>query len=361
MKHFLFLTLLFFTVACDTTNTTSTDPTVRHMPFDNSAYISIPHQEGQSILRRKLLNLSLTNQLKKAENPAVMDEEMKIQEGDEFNFTNDAFQSSSLNLEEYKTFKSNAAEVVVSYQNRLEIYFVPTGIARNKAFTQLGVIEEADATFTWVESPDDFLVKGKVYYLLSSTKTNLKENDGYYNQQKISLGEQFNEKILSFSSNQIVELELNVNYFLKETYNSLTINRPVKFCTLDMRDAEMCNSCSFKLEKLTGGLINKPLENSDLIDLDIIINEKKYPFKDLNPIKAKNGNFIVTLNLKKMSAVNGIIFQIRQNPPSQVFRNVAATEVSSYCRDSNTTLLLDMTPVVKMNAELNVKGRSLDF
>jgi hypothetical protein len=361
MKHSLFFTLLFtqlfLSVACKNTNTTSTDPYARNLPFNNAIYLSIPHQDDQSILRRKLLNLSLNDQLK---NIDEVDESAKIKNGDEFKFANNSFKSSVLNLAEYEKFKSNAAEVIVSYNNRLEIYFVPTGIERKKALAQLGVTAGPEAKLSWVGETDTFLVKDKVYFLLSASKINLLENDAYFSQQKISLGDYFNEKMFTFSNNQILELEVNVDYSQKETEFAVLRGQKIK-CTRDMQEAGVCDPCNYKLETPTGRLVKKDLESSELVDLDIIINGKIYPLKELSPVKTPNGNFKVILNLKKLIKTERASVQIFQNTQYPVLKQVQAVEVAPTCESKNISNTIDITPTVKMNLELNVKGRILSL
>ena len=64
MRAYLLLSTLLLSTACHHSNTTSTDPNVRKMPFDNTVFLSIPHNEEQSILRRKLLNEALNERMK---------------------------------------------------------------------------------------------------------------------------------------------------------------------------------------------------------------------------------------------------------------------------------------------------------
>lgn len=357
MKHYLLLALLFLSVACKNTNSTSTDPYARNMPFENSVYLTIPHQEDQSVLRRKLLNLSLNNQLKGTNE---VDEASQIKKGDEFKFIDDKFQSSSLNLEEYMNLRSSAAEVIVSYKDRLEIYFVPSGIERKKAFAQLGVIAESEASFSWVGTADNFLLKRNVYYLVSATKVNLKENDVHFNQQRISLGDYFNERMFNFSSNQILELVINVDYSLRETSFAVLGGKTVT-CKSDMREAGMCEPCNYKLETPTGNFIKKALESSELVDLDIIINGRKYPLNELNPVKDSDGNFRVTLDLKKLIKTDMASVQIYQNTQYPVLKTVKPVDIGANCTLMSVSKTIDVTPSVKMNLELNVKGRVLNF
>lgn len=396
MKIYLLLTLLILSVACKKTNLASvipadnkvapssppatpnaTPPVVTPVPipapipappstpsvprliFDNSAYLIIPHQEDQSILRRKLLNLALTEQLKKTGTVSEAEVALQIKSGDEFNFTNDLFKSSSFNLENYKKLKANGAQVIVSYKDRLEIFFAPAGIERDIVFAQLGVVSEPEAKFSWVGTPDKILDKNKIYYLLNATKVNLKENDVYFNQDKISLGANFNEKILSFFGNQILEISLNVDYSIKETALARMTGSPIS-CKRDQQEAGSCPECSYDMEALTGRYINKALDGSEFIDVDIIVNGTKYRLTELNPSNESNGKFKVVLNLKKLIKTDIAIIQIHQNPPRQVLKTVEATTPVT-CRTRYLSNVIDVTPSIKINLELNVKGRALNF
>lgn len=338
-------------MACKNINSTSADGSDRNLPFNNSIYMTISHQEDQSLLRRKLMNLALAERLSKTKE---VTEDSKIKNGDEFQLLGDKFNSSILNVEEYNYFKSNTAEVIISYPDRLDIYFVPTGIQREKAFMQLGL--KNDGKLSWVGA-DTILVKDKVYYLLSASKRHLLENDVHFNQQKMSLGESFNEKNLTFSSTQVLELDIAVDYFQPETTYTLKYGA-VANCKNDMREAGMCGSCNYQMETLTGRFIQAPMNNAELVDLDVFINGKKYALKELNP-KLKNGHFLVDLNLKQLSEEEKISIHIQQNTQMPISKSIQAVGMTQYCINRNVTGSIDVTPSVRMNVEINVKGREL--
>ena len=343
---------LFLSIACNN-NSTTNNPAIRNYPFDNKAYFKITHQEDQSILRQKLLNLSLTNLLNKA---SQLSDVEKIKQGDEFRFSTGKFKSPRFDLLEYNKMKSIAAEVIVSYSNRLEIYFVPVGIERNNALNQLALNTEPGESLSWIDSTDYTLLKNKVYYLLSSNKAQLLNNDIHFNSQKIIIEESFNQKTFNFSKNQVMEIELNINYLVKET-SLQGFNGTKRKCTRDMQEAGLCEECTYKMETLTGRFIKKSLENIDLVDLDIFINEKKYNLNDLNPIKDTNGHFKIILDLKQLVDTSLVNIQILQNIQNPVLKMVKATDVASMCAAQNMNNIIDVTPSVKINFEMKVLGR----
>jgi hypothetical protein len=361
MRAYLLLSALLLSTACHHSNTTSTDPSVRKMPFDNTAFLSIPHSEEQSILRRKLLNEALTDELKKA-NKSELSQVVKIDDGDQFKFVNDSYKLSKITLEEYKRMKANAAEVIVSYNDRLEIYFVPTGIRRDKAFDQLGLLTDIDSNSYWVETPDAYLFKNKTYYLVNASRKEMKENDVYFNHSESAIGSDFNDKILSYDRNQIIELKINADYFVKETsYVEMKRTGPAPSRRSCDWEAGTCGSqvCTFKMEAPTGGLLRSKLTNSELVDLDIVINGRSYPLIELKPKIDQEGNFLVMLDLKKMVNTDMASIEFRQNPQYPVAKNVSGVEYSGSCNNGNDNRVIDITPLLKINLDAMVLGRKL--
>lgn len=362
MKHHLLtlslcLVVLCATVACKKSNSTSNALNERQLPFDNNAYILIPHQEGESVLRRKLLNLALASELK---TNLEMNESEKIIEEDVFKFKEDTFKLSIIDRAEYQNFKDNSAEVIVSYKDHLVIYFVPTGISREKAFRQLAVTPDNEAKFFWVETPDANLLREKTYYLVSATNNELKENDVHYHQSFTTIGANFNEKYFSFGSNQIVEVKVKADYFVKETAYTVLSGAKIR-CKGSDWEAGLCVACQYKIEVPTGGLKKTILESSELVDFDIIINGKSYRLVEFKPLKDKEGNFIVTLDLKKILTTDTAVIEFRQNAQYPVSKLVRGVEYSLSCSNTGESKTIDVTPSLKLDVEMKVKGRFLNF
>lgn len=362
MKHHLLtlslcLVVLCSTVACKNSNSTLGPLSERQLPFDNNAYISIPHPEGESVLRRKLLHLALASELK---TNLEMNESEKMTKEDVFKFKEDTFKLSTVDRAEYQNFKDNSAEVIVSYNDHLVIYFVPTGISREKAFRQLAVSPESEAKFFWVETPDVNLIKEKTYYLVSATNNELKENDIHYHQSLTTIGADFNEKYFSFGSNQIVEVKVKADYFVKETAYAV-LSGAKNRCKGSDWEAGLCGACQYKMEAPTGGLRKTSLESSELVDFDIIINGRSYPLVELKPLKDKEGNFIVTLDLKKILTTDTAVIEFRQNAQYPISKVVRGVEYSLSCSNTSESKTIDVTPSLKLEVEMKVKGRYLNF
>lgn len=352
MKQFLSLICLFLLVACKNGNTISSD-----QPFDTSIYSSIYHREDQSVLRQKLLNLTLENVINKNHE---IDDADKIEEDDEFQLVGGKYNETLFNKEEYKNYKMNMAEVIVSYNERLDIYFIPSGTSRNRFFSESKIVAEPEANFYWSESEGKVLLKNKVYYLISATKKNLKENDANFNDYKLSLGNSYNDKVLSFRNNQIVELEMDVDYLSKETAYSHYSGQSMK-CTRDMQEAGVCEICSYKLENSTGRYVKKTIENIEFLNMEILINNVKYKLTEFNPAKTKDGMFKVVFNFKKMMKDDVVIIQIHQEIPEQITKKVSAIYENNWCVNKNINNMIDVTPMLKVSLDLKIKGRELHF
>ena len=357
MKFFLFFLLIVLNVSCKKTISPGKDGQVRNFPFDNSIYLNIPHAEDQSILRRKLLNLNLSNQLKN--NDIAIDSEINY--GDEFVFLDDLNKASTIDQRDYKNIRSNSAEIIVSYKDHLEIYFVPTGITSSDAIAQLKIVPDPEASFSWVNLPGKYLYKNKIYYLLSATKVDYRDNDVHFYQQKISLGDNLNDKIFTFSANQILELEIKIDYSLKET-GIVEVNGENRMCPAKIAiDGGGCGSCVYKIEVASGRFLKQSVDNIDFVNFDIVVNEKKYHLNEFKPEKMENGNFKFTIELKKLVKSEFGKVQFFQNPQQTVTKSVNGFEFTYQCRYKSVSNAIDVTPSMKINLEMNTLGRTLNY
>ncbi len=351
----LMVSFLILFSACGKKNTTSTDLRVRKNFYNPSAYLTISHHLEDSILRRKLLNSILDSRIEV--NPKQVEKSL-ITDEDEFKFSGDKNLFSNYNLEEYKSLSENSAKLIVSFEDRLEIYFLPSGILREKVITDLHLEASEQRHFDWIQSDVEFLTKGKIYYLVSSKKTDLLDNDIYFHNQFLALGESFNEKIFTFSKNQVIELNLAVDYNEKEVIVSTLRGQSIK-CTKDMREAGMCDPCFYKIEELTGQIVKNSLQTTQLIDFDITINGKKYSLADFHPMKVTNGSFKILIDLKKIIANEFASVQFTKNAQPTMTKLVRTFEETSMCAHHNVESNFDITPTVNMNLDLNVRGRTL--
>ena len=357
MRNFLILAVLFFSSACHNPNSTSKDPSLRKMPFDPRVFLSIPHEEEQSLLRRKLLNTILNSDLKK-NNSLDVNESVIVENEDQFKFVSGNYKFSKRNLIEYKNAKANCAEVIVSHSDQLDIFFVPQGIHYNKAFQQLGLRPSADSNYFWVDNEDNYLIKNKTYYILDASKKELKNNDVYFNSSQYMIGSDFNEKISSFSTNQIIKLKMNVAYFKREI-GLVSIHRKDMPNRKDCdREADTCGPCTFELET-SGKLIPEKLLSTDLLDLDIIINGRNYHLSELSPFMDQEGNISVVLDLKKLVNTEMVSIEFHLNELPRLLKRVSGMNYSGACMNEVVTNVIDVTPSLTINLSATILGRKL--
>lgn len=350
MKHSLLLiSILFATVACKNTNSTSTEIADRKLPFNTEAFLRLENIEIKSNMRQKFLNSTLSKKLKS---------DFEIKEFERLT-EEELLEASSLNPLEYYRLKENSAEIVISFSDRIEVYFVPTGISKEKVLLQLGIVPDEGSDFFWIETPDAYLMNKKTYYLTSTTIKELKENDINFNQNIENLGEDFNEKYFSFSNSQIIKLKIKTDYRVKETTNVALVGANQSgYVRCDLESGN-CKPCRYKIEAVTGNYIKRDLTTAGIVDLDIIINGKNYPMAELNPTRDGNGDFIVILDLKKITDSSLVSIEFHKNIQYPVTKTANGFDYSWSCINKNVSTNIDITPSLKINLEMNVLGRNI--
>ena len=357
MKFLLPFLVLFLNIACHEINSTSNSITARNLPFNNSVYLSIPHVEESSILRRKLLNSELDNQLD------IFNENTDNTEIDtsvKFQFVDKNLKFSSLDNEEYNYNKVNAAEVIVSYKDHLDFYFVPNGIDRFKALAQLGLKPKVGSSFFWSKNADTYLVKNKTYYLVEASKEEIKNNDIYFNYLTQKIGSEFNEKIFTFSKNQKISLKIKGDVFEKEK-----IVRQFNRSGLGSRNCDQeagtCGRCTYKMEMPSGEFVKKSSSMKELSDLVVKINGEEHLLEEFNPIQNSEGEFLITLDLKKYTQEKEeeVIIEFQQKTHIPVIKQVTGVDYTPSCFEFKDKRSFDFTPKINIDLTAEVFGRNL--
>lgn len=358
MKLFL-LIFVFINLACKKENSTPSDLNARKFNFDNRRYHSISYSEGKSLLRRKILNrlleekIKITKDLTKDQN-----EESKIL-ADESSQLEMNILKEIPKLKEYQEFKENSAEVFISYADHLDVYFVPTGISRENGLAQLAIVPTAGASFYWINSRDNYLMKGQSYYLISASNQELKENDVYFNSSTVKIGNHFNDTSFNFSNAQVITLKVNIDYFEKETAVNVFQGEKI-YCKENALDIEVCSGpCEFSREALTGEFIRKKYDLTKANGLEVLINGSSYSLLDFVPTKDEEGRFLVEIDLKKLVTANKVVVEFRQNEVDQVFNYVSAFNYSKSCLNKVKDQKINFTPILNINLEMMVKGRRI--
>jgi len=349
MKFLIVCSLLTFTLACKKENLTSNNGL---MPFMSKSYLNLPHKEDQSILRRKLLHLRLGQVLHD-------DSSEEIDASDVFEILGSHFRMSKKKQEEYNQLKASCAELIISFIDHLEIYFVPTGIDREIALKQIGITLPTGANISWNEGTPLKLLKGNIYYLLSSTDNEMKNNDIYFHSEKNNLGEKYQDIEFTFSLSQQVILDFDTQYLENQVGVANREGAKIK-CTKDILEAGLCNPCSYKIQTVTGGLIERAFKLEE-INLSIMIDGKEFSLQELDASIDSKNHILVVLNFKKLTKNNLVKVTILNSAIKPISRQVEGFDFSDSCYGRNAKSTLDLTPVINKSLEMEIQGRVFEF
>jgi hypothetical protein len=350
MKRGFYLLLLFGTIACKNTNSTSAAGSSLKMHYENSAYLYLPHAVDASILRSKLLNLALTKKLN-------LPHEVEIAADDELRFKKENYKMAENDLELFKKYKASCAEIIASFSDHLEIYFVPAGIVRDDAFSQLNIKQEEGKSLSWVMDSPAVLVKGQTYFLLSADLNEMKKNDiHFYKQKNIIKG--FTQKTFNLKSNQQLILDFKIDYFNKQMISALKSGQTRK-CTRDMMEAGSCDPCDYRIDVVSGELEKKEWQKSDL-HFSIKINDKELNW-DKFDLSVIDGHLKMKMDLEDYSSSDAVVLEISPFVIPQDVKNFKAYQISSSCQNKSMSIDQDVTPIIQTDLTMEIRGRELDF
>lgn len=354
MKTFLLILSVFALASCKgPSNKTSGSQKVS--AYVQKAYMTIPHNDDSSVLREKLLHLKLNSLLKQSS-------AVKIEKDDQFKFANETFQTNSAEQFDYEKHKESSAEVIVSYSDRMDIFFVPTGLLREQASSDLNLKTEEGRVLSWMPGTPATLLKGQTYYLLSASKDDLLDNDRKFFITKLPASTDMNT-VHRFSPFQKIILTYSIQSFLPETSIVSVSGGAQGICKRDMMEAGLCEPCMAKIEKNTGKYI-KQLWSLEQAGLALLINGKEVHIQQFKPeFNEKNGLMTMVLDLRGLALPGKeVSVQIVKPLVHVQKKTVDGFQYTGNCRShSGVQSVLDLTPLMEMSYEMEIQGRNIQI
>ena len=347
MKLTLLFLIMFAIVACKQNNQTAGNT---HYALESHPYFSIPVQEEQSILRRQLLNNTLTHLI---ENKAATSE--KFKEVDLFN----DYHLTKSELEAYENSKENNAELIVSFSNHNDVYFIPQGISRESLISLLGITPENHGKLYWVESSDSLLIKNKTYYLVSTTLSEMKYNDVYFNSRNIMSKDNFEEKQINLKRHQNIILTFHADQFERLT-STMTRGGTSLKCTKDLQEAGLCGNCSYQIEFSNDQFNLVASDSDDDAEIEVEIDNKKISSDQLIKKELGKGDFSLEIHLKDFTNNENVDLKIKTIPFQKIYKEVGGFSYSDSCQSKSVTAQIDVTPKRIVNLQMVIKGRELE-
>ncbi len=353
MKWLLVCLTTFELLGCDPQNQTKGN---KKIIFDSQPHLVIHHEKDQSLLRRKLLNLVLR---KHFNDKSYLREEEKIKNGDEFKLVAADFSMSAKEMQQYRVMRNKCAEIIVSFMDRIEIYFVPENISRESAVEQINIFPDSEAQFTWVNNENTLLKRSEVSFLASSTNQEVLENDSHFFKEEISLGEKFLDKKITISSLQKIKMVIESTLFDKEAVVVHEVGKRLK-CTKDMQEADLCEPCDYKIKRPSGKEIAHFPKSIQDLHLNLLINGKEVMLQNFVNQELDNGKWIFFLDFSLIARDHDeISLQWKSVAFAPQVEMVTPFDYGPNCRQEKFNAVLDLTGRIVSKMTLEISGRNL--
>lgn len=264
---YLLLLISLMLVSCKKENLHKTNPVI--MPAEQRSYLSHSHEIGDSQFRNKLLN-------------QLVEQKFPTDKTDSVVKNYDELEGMNLTKDDLKTYMEKErlmAKLVVSYTDRLDVYFLPRGVALSNIASQLGLKAEAGRVLKWMSTADK-TVEGQSLYLINVNHEDLMENDKKVYQEVYNY-QDFNEK-KGFVLADGREAEISLKHlFYKEQVVSQEFNGRVVKCTRDLMEAGMCGQCKYKRHIPSGSFGHVEDVSLDEVGFRMMINGERFLTSEL--------------------------------------------------------------------------------
>lgn len=221
--------------------------------FEQKSFITIPHEENKSLIRSKLLN-SLVEQTFPAlvENPSS-----KIQNNDELK----NYEMPEKDLKNYQDKERGYNKVIVSYQDREEVYFVPERALVANLISDLELSAGADRVLKILPGASEKTYKGGVVYIVSVNHEDLMKNDHNFYKIQTNALKGVNGQSLLIDSYKGVILSVDYEFYLQKLAPQSFGGKVIR-CTRDLIEAGMCGVQCGYVRNMPSGAFEKGTEQN---------------------------------------------------------------------------------------------------
>jgi len=276
MKILLICLLSSFFISCEQKKSISHSKNIKL--FEEKSFFNFKHQNNESLLRKKLLNQVVTEQI-----PPLL-ESAKIANGDEFIFIENKPTLNPREIELYNQRIKTHTKLIVSYQNQMEVYFLPAGIPFKESFQALGLKSESEYVKI-IGNNSSVTLAGKTIYAIFFNEDDIVLNDQYYYEKRLNNLEEVTNKKWEILPGQKIEIILNPT-LLREGQISKSFSGKSQKCTRDLMEIGGCY-CTYK--RTISDLILKPVAISDFSQLGVSF------FIDGNGVESLSSNEMISI------------------------------------------------------------------
>ncbi len=247
----------------------------------------VAFEKGQSVLRSKLMSQLINQHLTiKAE----VISEVVIKMNDELTLTNKSQVLTDYEQKEYFEKSTQAARVIVAFNDHLEVYFVPAGLVQGQLSELLSLKAEQNNKLILINETKELTSTGKAYYFVSTNKKELLDFDKVYFTRTEEYSTFSNSLHLKLNKNQKVQGTLSYNYYVENSVlKEFTASR-VRCLNNN------CGPCRYTREVPGASWIPLANASTEHIGLSISANGMIYPLSVFG-INA-NGDNQLNLNFK---------------------------------------------------------------
>lgn len=345
------IVLIFVTVFSSCKNSQQLGTTSIPKVFESKSFLTLDFDLDDSILRRKLLNAFVVEQI--GDNHIG---DNKIKNGDEFEFLKMKLDLNKRDLELYKDREKTHAKLIVSYSDKTEIFFLPPLILLSEALATLNLNTKSEQRF-YLHGQSKFTSAGQVLYGTYFSQEDLVVNDRHFYQVELSKKSLFMEGPIKIDEGQIASLYIVYKYFL-ESVSSRKLSGRARACTRDLMEAGMCE-CTYYKNVSNQILELKNPENLEDLGLSFLIDGKSLTLNDLGILNEnqKTNEISIDLDFSSISDNRKISFLfVQPSPLVKSFLSKAGNfEGHCYRSEGSTTELLKAE--VEIEGKMIIKGR----
>lgn len=322
--------------------------------FEQKSFVVIPHEENNSVIRNKLLNMVVEESFPSK----ILNPENEIKNNDELQ----GFSMSEKDLVNYKNKNMSLAKIIVSYVDREEVYFLPERVLLSNLIKELEVTAGTDRAFKLINSGVDKTYTGGSFYLVSLNHEDLMKNDQKFFESSVTSLKSVNQQIVIDSFKETV-LIVNYDFYIQKLGAQSFGGKRIK-CTRDLIEAGMCGTtCGYKMNMPSSVFEKAVVPQEDDLGLSVRFLNQVEKVGAKNLFAKKEGE--LTFKIHSQEAIgDSYTVEVIQNASQSYPQRVTGYDYNSVdCAPADRNKFQDVALQSKVNLTVGFKtlGRGVEL
>lgn len=251
--------------------------------------------------------------------------------------------------------EKKATKLIVSYTDRIEVYFIPEYVPLELIISKLGLKAEEERTFRWIKTDVSKTYNGARLYLVSLNIDDIIKNDQSFFEEAYDYNNQYLGQKIKLAPGKMIEIDFAYNILIQNEETSSFTGIGTS-CTRDLIEAGMCGPCHYS--RNTPAESYSKVTDFPISDMGVAVRMNDNIF-NISEMKSKitSGNIKINIDSTDFNFTRSIDIEIISNGITSLKKYTSGHSYSGFCKSTSNGEEINLKRKLDASVKIKVLGR----